>query len=71
MLGAGSTMTLEYLDQSGAVIALPLTLQKLAGLLRLIRVTVTMPSTKKFSDGSIYTATAAQTVGLRNLNYTF
>ncbi|NLF25009.1 MAG: hypothetical protein GX589_05045 [Deltaproteobacteria bacterium] len=71
MLGAGSTMTLEYLDQNGATIGLPLTLQKLAGQLRLIRVTVTMPSSKKFSDGSIYTATASQTVGLRNLNYTF
>lgn len=71
LLGEGSTMTLEYLGNNGASVALPLTNYKVINELRAIRVTVSMPSKKHLHDGEHYTATATQTFGIRNLNYVF
>ncbi len=71
LMGANSTMTLEYLDHNGDTVALPLTNLSVMGALRAIRVTVTMPSSKRLSSGEPYTATATQVFGIRNLNYVF
>lgn len=62
-----STFSLEYLDTAGAVVPLPLTDAAVATNLSRIRVTVTVQSDNQLSTGGTYTATATQTVALRNL----
>jgi prepilin-type N-terminal cleavage/methylation domain-containing protein len=71
LLGSRSTLILEYLDQNGTALGLPLTELALVEQLRAIRVTVTMPGPKKLSSGQTFTATASQIFGIRNLNYVF
>jgi len=71
LMGANSTMTLDFLDINGNSLALPLTNALVVNSLRAIRVTISMTSSKALSDGQAYTATASQVYGLRNLNYAF
>jgi len=71
LMGANSTMALDYQDINGNSIGLPLTNTAVVGQLRLIELTVSMPSSKTLSTGQTYTATATQTFGIRNLNYVF
>lgn len=71
ILGEGSSMTLDYLDFNGTSITLPLTRTHLTDSLRSIKVTITMVSDKKLSSGQLYSATAEQIFGIRNLNYVF
>jgi len=71
LLGAGSTFTLQYLDEDGNTLGTSLTNLMVVEQLRAVRVTVTMPSSERLSDGTIFTARASQTFGIRNLNYAF
>lgn len=71
LLGEDSTMSLEYLDYTGAAMELPLTNESVIGLLRSIRINVTITSRENLSSGEPYTTTVTQTVGIRNLNYLF
>ena len=77
LLAPSSTMTISYLNQAGTAITLPLAsipttpypandLQNL----RSLNITVQVRSARPlFSTGSIYTATASQSVAVRNFNY--
>lgn len=71
LMAPHSTMTLTFLEPSGAQVALPLTDQSVVSQLRAIHVKVEQTSANKLSDGSNYTAVAEQTFGIRNLNYLF
>ena len=71
LMAKKSSMNIEYLDHTGATIALPLTEDILINNLRRIRVTVNVENDGRLRDGSVYTATVSQTFALRNLNYLF
>ena len=61
--------TLEYRDESGTVLSLPLTATQIANNLASIRVTVQVRSSAELHEGvGTYTAVAIQSVMLRNLN---
>ncbi len=71
LMGPNSTMTLEYLDEAGNAVALPLTTVSIVDSLRAIRVTISHDSSNALSDGTPFTAVARQTYGIRNLNYLY
>lgn len=63
-----STFVLEYLDETGAAIGLPLSDVEVANDLTAIRLTVSVRSTQAVSTtDNLYTATATQIVALRNM----
>lgn len=68
-LGPKSTMSLEYLDNQGNVLSLPIDNNTVINTLRAVRVTITVTSTQNLSNGQPYVATAQQLFGIRNLNY--
>jgi prepilin-type N-terminal cleavage/methylation domain-containing protein len=71
LMGAGSTLQLEYLTETGIPLPLPLTDAVVTGSLRAIRVTVSMPSSQKLRSGKTYIGSATQVFALRNLVYVF
>lgn len=68
VLAPNSSFTVEYLDSSGAAIAIPLTSSSVADNLTSIRLTVSVRGDAELRSGGIYTATAVETIALRNLN---
>ena len=66
-LASGATLTLSYLDENGAALALPLTEQIVKNNLTAIEVTVSLESNSPLRGGSKYVATANQKIALRNL----
>lgn len=71
LLGEGSTMTLDYLDDSGASITLPLTEESMRDSLRAIKVTISLENPKRLTDGNLYTASVEQTFAVRNLQLVY
>lgn len=71
LLGGGATMALEYLDENGTVLGLPISDDDVINSLRAIRVSVTLTSTAPLRNGTYFQTTAQQTFGLRNLNYVY
>ena len=71
LMAPNSTFVLDYLDENGNSLTLPLTQATLTDSLRMIDVTVNVTSSDQLSDGSNFSASVTQRVGLRNLNYVF
>ncbi len=71
LLANNSVMAITYYSFDGSVIAPPLTNAIVVNSLRSIEVTITVTSDKKLSDGSTYSTSVQQRVGIRNLNYVF
>ncbi len=77
LLAPNSTMSITYLNQAGTAITLPLTATPTDPYpandiqnVRSLRITVQVRSTKTLlSTGALYTATATQSVAVRNFNY--
>jgi Tfp pilus assembly protein PilW len=69
VLQPNSSFSLVYLDSAGATITLPLTNTTVANSLTAVRITVNVQGSRKLRSGATYTATATQTVALRNLNF--
>lgn len=67
-LAPNSTFSASYRDASGTAIALPLTNTTVSANLASIQLTVSVRGDKTLRDGTIYTATAQETIALRNLN---
>lgn len=67
ILAPQSRLNLEYLDETGAALGLPLTPQVVASDLCAIRLRVWVRDRTPLKDGTIFTAEAEQTVALRNL----
>lgn len=68
LLEPQSRFSADYLDGTGAVLPLPLTEAAVRDSLSALRLTVTVASSRPLVSGQTYTATATQTVALRNLN---
>ena len=62
-----SQMTVTYQDSSGSSLTTPLSRSEIANTLYSINVKVEVRGEKNLKDGSTYTASAEQTVLLRNL----
>lgn len=71
LLGNNSTLTLDYLDNSGTSLALPLSEIDIVNSLRSIRLTIVHTSSSPLRDGTDYTVTLDQVFGIRNLNYLY
>lgn len=77
LLAPNSTMSISYLNQSGTAITLPMTTVPTTPYpatdlqnLRSLSITVQVRSTRAlFSTNAIYTASATQSVAVRNFNY--
>lgn len=68
VMAPNSTFSLTYHDRNGAQLLLPLTEAIIADDLAGITLTVNVRGQHLLKDGSIFTATAQQTIALRNLN---
>lgn len=70
VLGRNSTFSISYYDKAGTLLTLPLTEAAIRDNLTSVQLTVSVRSTRKLRDGSLYTAQMHQRVGLRNLYLT-
>lgn len=64
-----SAFQIEYLDEAGAAMALPLTAITVRNDLTSVRLKVSVVSERKLRHGDYYTGTAEQTIMLRNVVY--
>lgn len=71
LLAEDGTVGFEYIKHDNTILTPPITNSNVVNDLRSIRVTVNITSDQPLSDGSTYTATTQQVVGLRNLTYAF
>ncbi len=71
LMGANTTMTLEYLNAAEGVVALPLTEESIVNDLRTLKVTITKTSASRLSNGKPYSVSVSQSFGIRNLNYLY
>lgn len=67
VLSPNSTFSLEYLDGAGNALVLPLTRESMANSLSAIRLTISVSSGLPLSNGAEYTATARETLAIRNI----
>ena len=68
-LGENTKFTLEFLDNAGSTVSLPLSTAKLLNNVRAIRLTVNVQSDKPLRDGSTFATSVTQRFALRNLTY--
>ena len=68
LLSPDSSFSATYLDVDGIVMALPLSADTIAHNLGAIRLSIQVRGDHALRDGSIFTAQAGQTIGIRNLN---
>jgi len=66
-LAPGSSFVIEYVDESGNTLTPPLAESVIGNNLAGIVLTVSVDSQRRLKDGSTYTATAEQSIVLRNL----
>lgn len=67
-MAPNSTFSLQYVDGTGTELILPLTDAVIANNLTGIILTVNVRGEHPLKDGSVFTATAQQSIALRNLN---
>ncbi len=67
IIAPNSTFVLEYLDENGNSMPLPLTNPRVASNLSAIEVTAFVRASKPLENGSIYSAEATRQIALRNL----
>lgn len=66
-LAPNSTFVVDYLDDTGVSLTIPLTQAMVKDRLTSLQITVTVRSDDKLETGAIYTVTSEATVALRNL----